>query len=634
MSYRSKSWVWQYGKRQGDKAFCDLCDDNSNKVFCCAGGSTGSFGRHLKLIHNINRSSQNPSDDNCREDKECNTVDNLTQCSLSSSNNLNTECSSSSSEFREPQPRKRRRTYIDKNIDRNRICTSERTEEIHQALAKMIAMNQMPLSFCSSSGFKQFMSIVEPNYIICKEGAIKQRLKGLKSSVEYMIKKELKDASNVSCTTDCWSSIAQETYITVTAHFIDDQWCPKSYTLTTHKLDDRHTASNLSNQLEITFNKWDIGQKIMSVVTDNAKNVLNAVNLLDNITEKSDLTCAAHSLQLAVNNALKYDKIENLIQVCSKIVCHFKHSNLASQYLKDKQEQLGLPTESLIQSCKTRWNSIFMMLDRLYKNRCPISNVLADRSMTTAAMAHKFEVTEHQWTDVETLIKLLKPLQIMTTVFCGEKYCSSSMVRPLLNAVIQKHLKHDISDDEISEHFKTTVIRELSDRFKLLWCPSSVVTARQIASFLDPRFKDLEHEPVEAREEIRTRVKNLINEVAEISCDVQIESPVTKHHGALEFLFGDEVNSNTSDSDVQYQNYLAEPQLKFDFDALEWWKTRASKYPLIVELAKKYLGIPATSVSSERCFSTAGNIVTAKRSCLAPETVNMLVFLYQNKQLL
>ncbi|KAL4118927.1 hypothetical protein QTP88_011805 [Uroleucon formosanum] len=298
------------------------------------------------------------------------------------------------------------------------------------------------------------------------------------------------------------------------------------------------------------------------------------------------------------------------------------------------QEQLGLPTESLIQSCKTRWNSIFMMLDRLYKNRCPISNVLADRSMTTAAMAHKFEVTEHQWTDVETLIKLLKPLQIMTTVFCGEKYCSSSMVRPLLNAVIQKHLKHDISDDEISEHFKTTVIRELSDRFKLLWCPSSVVTARQIASFLDPRFKDLEHEPVEAREEIRTRVKNLINEVAEISCDVQIESPVTKHHGALEFLFGDEVNSNTSDSDVQYQNYLAEPQLKFDFDALEWWKTRASKYPLIVELAKKYLGIPATSVSSERCFSTAGNIVTAKRSCLAPETVNMLVFLYQNKQLL
>lgn len=575
-----------------------------------------------------------PSDDKRHEVEECNAVVSLTRCSPSSSNNLNTDNSSSSSVLREPQPRKRRRTCVDTNLQGNRICSSERTEEIHQALAKMISINQMPLSFCSSPGFKQFMSTVEPNYTIPKEDAIKQRLKGFKSSIEDLIKKKLKNARSVSCTFDYWSSTAQESYITVTVHFIDDQWCPKSYTLTTHKLDDRHTASNLSNQLEMTFKRWKIDHKIMAVVTDNTKYVLNAVDLLDNITEKNDLTCAAHTLQLAVNNALKYDKIDNLIKLCSEIVCHFKHSNLASQYLKIKQELLGLPKESLIQSCKTRWNSIFMMLDRLYKNRCPISNVLADRSLTTAVVAHEFEMTEHQWTDVETLIKLLEPLQIMTTVYCGEKYCSSSMVRPLLNAVIEKHLKHNINDDEIAEHFKTTVIRELSDHFKLTWCPSCVVSARQIASFLDPRFKDLEHETVDARVEIRTRVKHLINEMAEINCDVQTNTPVSKHHGALEFLLGDEVNCNTADSDIQYQRYLAEPQLKFDFDALEWWKSRASKYPLIVDLATKYLGIPATSISSERCFSTAGNMVTAKRSCLAPETVNMLIFLYQNKQLL
>jgi hypothetical protein len=48
---------------------------------------------------------------------------------------------------------------------------------------------------------------------------------------------------------------------------------------------------------------------------------------------------------------------------------------------------------------------------------------------------------------------------------------------------------------------------------------------------------------------------------------------------------------------------LTESQLKFDFDALEWWKTRASKYPLIVALAKKYLGIPATSVNYRKDVS-------------------------------
>jgi len=558
----------------------------------------------------------------------------MTQCSSSSSNTLNSD-GSSSSEFREPPLRKRRRTFMNKTIEPNNICSSERTEQITQALAKMIAINQMPLSFCSSSGFQQFMAIVEPNYLICKEGAIKRRLKAYKSSVEEQIKKELRNAKSVSCTSDCWSSISLQSYITVTAHFIDDQWCPKSYTLTTHQLEDRHTALNLTNQLETTFSKWEIEEKVMAVVTDNAKNVLNAVSSLTNVTEKNDLTCSAHTLQLAVNNGLKYEKIEKLIELSSKIVGHFKHSNLATQCLKAKQDQLGLPTECLIQSCKTRWNSVFMMLDRLYQNRCPVSNVFADRTVTTAAMAQKFEVTENQWICIETIVKLLKPLQVITTIFCGEKYCSISMVRPLLNIVMEKHLQPQINDDEIAENFKHTVIQELKYRFKLEWNPSSHVSARQIASFLDPRYKDLEHEVADAKEEIRKQVKSLLDDISKNNSDIQIQTSETKNDSsALAFLYGDKDNCNTDDTTVQLQNYLAEPQLRFDLDALEWWKTRAMKYPLMVVLAVKYLGIPATSVSSERCFSTAGNIVTAKRSCLAPETVNMLVFLYQNKQLL
>lgn len=134
----------------------------------------------------------------------------MTQCSSSSSNTLNSD--GSSSEFREPPLRKRRRTFMNKTIEPNNICSSERTEQITQALAKMIAINQMPLSFCSSSGFQQFMAIVEPNYLICKEGAIKRRLKAYKSSVEEQIKKEIRNAKSVSCTSDCWSSISLQSY--------------------------------------------------------------------------------------------------------------------------------------------------------------------------------------------------------------------------------------------------------------------------------------------------------------------------------------------------------------------------------------------------------------------------------------
>ena len=47
-------------------------------------------------------------------------------------------------------------------------------------------------------------------------------------------------------------------------------------------------------------------------------------------------------------------------------------------------------------------------------------------------------------------------------------------------------------------------------------------------------------------------------------------------------------------------------------------------------MAKKYLGIVATSVPSERLFSMAGNVVTAKRCALEPENVEKLVFLHDN----
>ena len=55
------------------------------------------------------------------------------------------------------------------------------------------------------------------------------------------------------------------------------------------------------------------------------------------------------------------------------------------------------------------------------------------------------------------------------------------------------------------------------------------MSARQIASFLDPRYKDLEHEAADAREEIRTRVKSLLDDISEHNDDMQIQTSETKN---------------------------------------------------------------------------------------------------------
>ena len=65
-------------------------------------------------------------------------------------------------------------------------------------------------------------------------------------------------------------------------------------------------------------------------------------------------------------------------------------------------------------------------------------------------------------------------------------------------------------------------------------------------------------------------------------------------------------------------------------DPLDWWNTEHFNYPMLSQLAKKYLRICASSAASERLFSVSGNIVTPKRNSLKPEKLNMLVFLAKN----
>lgn len=77
------------------------------------------------------------------------------------------------------------------------------------------------------------------------------------------------------------------------------------------------------------------------------------------------------------------------------------------------------------------------MSGRIYLNfnRCCITNVIRDRTITNLTTARK-EVTECQWETIECLLNVLKPLQIVTMLFCGEKNASLSMVRPLLKKLI------------------------------------------------------------------------------------------------------------------------------------------------------------------------------------------------------
>ncbi|CAF1501286.1 unnamed protein product [Rotaria sordida] len=86
--------------------------------------------------------------------------------------------------------------------------------------------------------------------------------------------------------------------------------------------------------------------------------------------------------------------------------------------------------------------------------------------------------------------------------------------------------------------------------------------------------------------------------------------------------------STTRDSELfLYENELG---IYRNSNPLEWRSVNKIKYPILSQITYIYLCISATSVPSERTFSTAGLLTSDRRLRLTPENADILMFLNKN----
>ena len=71
----------------------------------------------------------------------------------------------------------------------------------------------------------------------------------------------------------------------------------------------------------------------------------------------------------------------------------------------------------------------------------------------------------------------------------------------------------------------------------------------------------------------------------------------------------DEIQAQRATIELESYLQLHVPLISSEMSPLTWWKDERSRFPLLSNLACKYLCVPAMSVASERVFSTGGNIV-------------------------
>jgi hypothetical protein len=101
--------------------------------------------------------------------------------------------------------------------------------------------------------------------------------------------------------------------------------------------------------------------KIVSVVTDNAANILKAIQ---DILKLKHVPCFAHTMSLAVKSAIHDDpQCSALLELCRNIVTYFHSSSHATSKLNMCCN--GKKRSRLVQECPTRWNATFLMIESL-----------------------------------------------------------------------------------------------------------------------------------------------------------------------------------------------------------------------------------------------------------------------------
>ncbi|XP_046602609.1 uncharacterized protein LOC124296612 [Neodiprion lecontei] len=132
------------------------------------------------------------------------------------------------------------------------------------------------------------------------------------------------------------------------------------------------------------------------------------------------------------------------------------------------------------------------MLERMQRLQKPLSHVLADSTDIES-------VSGIEWSQINCLLKVMKPLYDATQISCGVKYPTLSMVKPLLFGITNglNSIEFDYDDaSEMRREFIDNILNGLDVRF----CEVDRDIIFKKSTYLDPRYKNYFYKEEEVKE--------------------------------------------------------------------------------------------------------------------------------------
>ncbi|KAH1254685.1 Zinc finger BED domain-containing protein RICESLEEPER 2 [Glycine max] len=237
---------------------------------------------------------------------------------------------------------------------------------------KMIALHEYPLAMVDHIGFRRFCNVVQPLYKVISRNTLKlDILKFYESERVKTMKLIQTNSSRIAITMDMWTASNQNKgYMTITAHFIDNNWNLQSQLMRFMYVPTPHTAEVLVEIIIEHFFEWNLNRKVSTITVDNCNtNDVMIPKILSKFGRSLfilggtyfHMRCCANILNLIVKDGMSI--IHDSIEKIKDSVSFWVGTPKREEKFIEACEQLEIPySKKLRMDCKTRWNSTYLML--------------------------------------------------------------------------------------------------------------------------------------------------------------------------------------------------------------------------------------------------------------------------------
>ena len=250
-------------------------------------------------------------------------------------------------------------------------------------------------------------------------------------------------------------------------------------------------------------------------------------------------------------------------------------------------------------------------------------------------------LSEEDWSLLEELKLVLRPLYQATNELSAEKFTTLSNVVPMVNSLLQAYApKNDKSESETAKKCRSLIHESLKAKFNDIETNEIYTNS----CLFDPRYKNVVFtSKLKAQKAVEAAKKDAIENLEELEVN-ESDDNASESGEETDELWGNfeanaakftkrskNVDHRLDCIELEMKKYLSIPKIDRKSCPIKWWNNIGrNQFPFLFAAAKKYLCMPATSVASERIFSRAGAILNKKRSALDKQHANMLITLNTN----